>query len=118
MVEFVTRSHLGSSGVRRSRFGTPVPLKSAEPAPEQVSLTSANFWEETPSMTFPHIRLLAENAALLIVSNAEVERTFNFMRHLLPFTRQGVLLDENFEKEFFLRTNKNFFEIHNLNPFK
>ena len=90
-------------------------LDSAEPLPQQKKiLTSAEFWENAPTELFPHIHLLAENAALLIVSNAEVERGFNFIRHLLPFTRQGVLLDENFEKEFFVRANKRFFDINNL----
>ena len=116
--DFIANSS-SPSRVKKFAFGGPVSVSPIEPAPEPGFVpTTAKFWEETSADTFRHIKVLAENAALLIVSNAEVERGFNCIRLLLPSTRQGVILDENFEKEFFLRANERFFKTHGLNRFK
>lgn len=71
--------------------------------------TKEEFWREVSCDGFRHVLLLAEYVTLIVVTNADVERKFNIMRHILHFTRSGNISNELLCTEFFLRSNDQFF---------
>ena len=75
----------------------------------QGAPTSAEFWMNVSEEGFTHVRKLAEYVALIVVTNADVERRFNVMQRILPSCRSGRIGDELLAAEFFLRGNEDFF---------